>query len=469
MEDGNGRTLSLHRSRGRRDAWVEPHLFLIIQAGRNREAPLRLRLGDVDEVHLGRGPRRKVEIHSDGTARRLRVAVADSWMSSEHAALVGADDGWRLADRGSKNGSLVNGQRVRAAALRDGDVIELGQTFFVFRAALPTPADAPAWLDGGELDALPGLGTMLPELTARFDELARIAASKTSIVIRGSTGTGKELLARAIHQLSGRRGAFLAVNCAGLPETLVESELFGYVRGAFSGADRDRDGLLVASSGGTLFLDEIGDLPPAAQSKLLRALQEQEVRPVGGTTAARVDLRTVAATHRDLDQLVADERFREDLLGRLGGSFALPPLSERREDLGLIVAGLLARIEDPRAHTAGLTAGAIHALLGHAWPRNVRELQKALERAIALAGDDLIGAEHLPAEVRAPARPSPRPATPTSPPAPLSAEDEARRARLIELLRQHDGNVAAVARDMGKVRSQVQRWMKRYGIDGDPA
>ncbi|HEX3479759.1 MAG TPA: sigma 54-interacting transcriptional regulator [Kofleriaceae bacterium] len=460
-----GPTLTL-RSHGSAGWQVElaPHLFLVMQAGCNRVAPLRIRLCEVDEVNLSRAGECRVEVHSDGLRCRVEIGVADSWMSSNHATLVRDAAGWRLVDRGSKNGSRVDGQRQPSAVLRDGAVIELGRTFFLFRAALPTPGDAPRWVDAGKLEAGGGLATMLPELARQFAELARLAASKSSLVIRGPTGSGKELIARAVHALSGRRGRFVAVNCAALPEALVESELFGHVRGAFSGAARDHKGLVEVSGGGTLFLDEIGDLPAQAQSKLLRALQEQAVRPVGGDAEIAIDLRVIAATHRDLEALVAAGGFREDLLARLGGGFELPPLCERREDLGLIINGLLGRIEDPRASRAELSSEAVRALFQHAWPRNIRELQKGLEQAIALAQDAPIELGHLPGELR---RARSQPAARRGDPALLGDEDRARRAQLLELLRTQRGNVAAVARELQTVRSQVQRWIQRYEIARD--
>jgi sigma-54 dependent transcriptional regulator, acetoin dehydrogenase operon transcriptional activator AcoR len=457
MRAGEGQTLSLQPRRERADARVEPFLFLVVQAARPRAPAARFRLDALDEIQIGRGPRRGFE----QSGRKLRISVEDGWLSSHHAVIERDDERWRIVDQRSKNGTSINGARQREAALLDGDVIEVGQTFFLFRAELPAPAASQVCVDSSQLHASVGMATLRPELGARFDELRRVAASKTSIVIRGPSGTGKELLARAIHELSGRAGPFVAVNCAALPETLVESELFGYIKGAFSGADRDRDGLVVASHRGTLFLDEIGDLPGIAQAKLLRVLQEQEVRPVGATVPRRVDLRVVAATHRDLAGMAAAATFREDLLARLGGEFELPALRDRREDLGIVIAALLERIEDPRARDVGFTADAIRVLLDHAWPRNVRELEKALERAIALADGGDVEPAHLPDELRAPrARPSsPRAAIE------LAEHEQQRRAEIVQLLRDHGGNITAVARAMGKVRSQIQRWIKRYAID----
>ena len=470
MRSGRGETLSIVDGGGEvTPTRGEPHLFLVIQSARPAAPPARVRLGGLDELVITRGSQRRIEDGAGG--RRLQLVVADARMSSNHATFRRGEDGWRVVDGTSKNGTRVEGARVDDALLRDGDQIEIGQTHFVYREALPTRADAPVVLDGGELASSPGMATMLPALAERFAELSLLAASKTSLVIRGASGTGKELLARVMHQRSRRGGPFVAVNCAALPEGLIESELFGHVRGAFSGADRAHDGLITTSAGGTLFLDEIGDLPRAAQAKLLRVLQEQEVRPVGATASTPVDLRVLAATHRDLEQACMAGEFREDLLARLGGMFVLPPLCERREDAGLVISALLAASEDPRAAGATFTSEAMRAMLRYDWPRNVRELEKCVERALALADGAAIDVRHLPEEVRVPgevrARRGSTPGAAAAAPgaAALGEEDRVRREQLIALLKEHGGNVAAVARAMSTVRSQVQRWMKRYGLE----
>jgi DNA-binding NtrC family response regulator len=267
------------------------------------------------------------------------------------------------------------------------------------------------------------------------------------VLLGGATGTGKERVARAVHDLSGRSGAFIAVNCGALPATLVESELFGHKKGAFSGAVSDSPGLVVASSGGTLFLDEIGDLPPPAQAALLRVLEEHEVRPVGATTVTQVDLRVVAASHRDLDAMSDDDAFREDLLARLAGfQLELPALADRRVDLGTMLAEI--------APDAKFAAAAVRALFAYGWPRNVRELVRALERAAALAGASEITLAHLPEEIAT----AKFTAEPVAPP-------DARRDELVALLEKHKGNVTKIAGELGRVRQQVQRWLKRYGLD----
>ena len=441
---GNTRSIGA-RDEDRQGPDRGPLLLLIAEGTRPTAGGARYCLGGLDQVTVGRGSRRRVE--RSGSSASLRIP--DEWMSSKHAVMSRERGRWLLEDPGSKNGVKVNGVSVSQTALSAGDVVEVGKTVLVFCHGEPgdAPADTPA-----------GMRTTEPGLARSFGELRRIAAASSSVLIRGETGTGKELVARAVHDQSGRGGAFVPVNCGALVDSVMQSELFGYSKGAFSGADADRDGLLVASSGGTLFLDEIGDLSAAAQAALLRALQEQEVRPVGATSTIPVDLRVVAASHRDLPAMAEAGGFREDLLARLSGyQFQLPPLRERVSDLGDMIAELLRRA----GAGSGLTVEpeVLRALVRYHWPRNVRELANTLERAVALASDGVVVTGHLPQPVRdalTPAAPIKRE---------LSADELERRDRLVALLSQHAGNISAVARELGKVRAQIQRWIKRYDID----
>ncbi|MBU4230741.1 MAG: sigma-54 dependent transcriptional regulator [Proteobacteria bacterium] len=228
--------------------------------------------------------------------------------------------------------------------------------------------------------------------------VVKVAQYDTTVLITGESGTGKELVARGIHQKSGRAGKpFLAINCGGMPSSLLESELFGYVKGAFTGAEKDRKGIFQEAEGGTLFLDEIGELPGDAQVKLLRVLQEREVRPVGGARTVRVDVRVLAATARDLQEGVKAGTFREDLFFRLNViPLHIPPLRERKDDIPLLCLHLLGKIGKKFGKPVPeLSPSALALLLRHQWPGNVRELENALERAVVLA-DKIILPEHLP-------------------------------------------------------------------------
>jgi len=232
--------------------------------------------------------------------------------------------------------------------------------------------------------------------------LERAAEFKTTVLLTGESGTGKEVLARAIHAQSGRREeSFVGVNCGAIPENLLESELFGHARGAFTGADRARRGLFLEADGGTLFLDEIGELPPPLQVKLLRVLQEEEVRPVGESKSRRVDVRVLAATARDLEADVVEGRFRQDLFYRLNVvRVRVPPLRERRDDIPLLVDHFLARFREVLGRPVrGLSDEALDTLVAYSWPGNVRELENVMERAMILAPGDRITLRELPANV----------------------------------------------------------------------
>ena len=388
-------------------------------------------------------------------------------MSGAHALLQRVLGEWIVEDTGSKNGTLLDGRRIDRSPLHDGAVLELGQTLALFRSSLPE--DPAGLLDSEALHATPlALRTLSPALNVEYERVTLVARSAVPVLLRGETGTGKEIVARAIHEASARKGAFVAVNCGALPATLVESELFGFRKGAFSGATEDRLGLVRSADGGTLFLDEIGDLPVSAQAALLRVLQEEEVHPIGATKPLHVDLRVLAATHRNLEALAAEEKFRTDLLARLSGyTLRLPALRDRREDFGLLVGTLLRKlVRDADVNDQGrptTPADAARALLMHDWPLNVRELEKCLAAAVALATDGRIELQHLPESVRSPQRKQEQGAS--SPPAHLSDQDRQHRDELIEHLRQQGGNITAAAKAMGKPRTQVQRWIRRWNID----
>ena len=457
MGDAQGTTLSFHEDgkTGRVGPRPEPVLVLVLECGRPRAGSVRYRLSDLTAVALGRGPERRAE--QVGT--ELTVRVPDKWMSSRHARIEPSFGRWVLTDTESKNGSIVDGHTTKRAVLTDGSLIELGHTLFIFFERLPIEAEAAALLELVPSEGPPpGFATLMPVWNQELTRLRQIASSEIPMLIEGESGTGKEVIARNIHDQSNRRGAFVPVNCGALPENLVESELFGYKKGAFSGAQNDHPGLVKAADGGTLFLDEIGDLPPSSQAALLRVLQEREVMPVGGTRAVEIDLRVVAATHRDLDEMVAEGSFRHDLFARLAGfRVTVPPLAERRADLGVLIGFLHARLF-PTEHP-GFDIDAARLLLRYPWPLNVRELEQALATAQVLAKSEAVRAEHLPDTVRSGRPPgAPRPVV-------LSESDQKVRDQVVAALREHQGNVSAVARALDKDRKQIQRWIKRFGLD----
>jgi two-component system response regulator AtoC len=267
-----------------------------------------------------------------------------------------------------------------------------------------------------------------PPMIELLELLERAAEYKATVLLTGESGTGKEVLARAIHAQSGRRNqAFVAVNCGAIPEALLESELFGHARGAFTGADRARRGLFVEADGGTLFLDEIGELPPALQVKLLRVLQEEEVRPIGEAKPRTVDVRVIAATSRDLEREVSAGGFREDLFYRLDVfRVRVPPLRERREDVPLLVDHFINRFRETLGRPVRTIADdALDRLLEHAWPGNVRELENVIERAIILADGDRITLGELPEAIATPRSAASEPPEPN----PGAGDFSMRRAR----------------------------------------
>jgi DNA-binding NtrC family response regulator len=437
----------------RRGAPGAPALVLILECRRPSMPGFRLMLDDLDEVIVGRRTAPGIE----RGAGRARVFVGDGETSREHLALRRSSTGWDAVDLSSRNGTLVNGERIAVAALVDGDLIEAGGAMFLFvdRPCEGEPHDHDL---AGSARLPVAFRTLSAPLERRIDQVIKIAVSPVPVLVRGETGTGKELLARAIHEASGRRGPFVPVNCGALPRNLIESELFGHRRGAFSGASEDREGLVRRAHQGTLFLDEIAELPPDSQVALLRVLQEGEVRPVGASEDVRVDVRVIAATHQDLQLRIHDGRFRQDLYGRIAGfEVQLPGLRDRREDLGLLIGTILARLGSRDAnHEVALHRVAARALLRYSWPLNIRELEQMLRSAVALCDGGAIGLEHLPETIR-----SYQPAMLPE----LDRSDRALRERVIELLRETEGNVAAVGRAMDRAPNQIRRWCRRLGID----
>jgi two-component system response regulator HydG len=295
-------------------------------------------------------------------------------------------------------------------------------------------------------------------------ELAEtVAPTDSTVLISGESGTGKEVIARYIHRLSERAdGPFLSINCGALPESLLESELFGHTRGSFTGAVKDKDGLLVAAQGGTFFLDEIGEMSPATQVKLLRAIQEREVIPVGATQAVAVDVRIVAATNRDLEEELRKGTFRTDLYYRLNViQLRLPPLRERREDIDLLARHFLERLaEREEAAARELSEDALEALRRYDWPGNVRELENALERAAVVAGGGTLELESLPERVVE--RPEVRLVDEASPPNPTMEVIE--RAYIHWVLQAEGGNKTRAAEVLGIDPSTLYRKLNRYGL-----
>jgi Nif-specific regulatory protein len=316
----------------------------------------------------------------------------------------------------------------------------------------------------GALDERFGFDTIIgrsPAFLAAIGQAKKVAPTDTTVLLTGASGTGKEVLARAIHQASARaEGPFVAVNCAALPETLIESELFGHERGAFTGADRLKRGRFELAGGGTLFLDEVGELAPAVQAKLLRILQDRRYERVGGTSTLTADVRLIAATNRNLEDAVAEQRFREDLFYRLAVfRVHLPSLRERGDDI-LLLADRFVREFGTRMGRGdvGLSREARDLLLSHRWPGNIRELQNAIERSVILSDGGLISAAQLGVVPVATAQASPE--------APAAAHTlpELEKQAIVEALRQAKGNKSEAAAALGLTRTRLYTLLRRYSI-----
>jgi two-component system, NtrC family, response regulator PilR len=315
------------------------------------------------------------------------------------------------------------------------------------------------------LDRVIGVSQVMASL---FEMVRAIAPTSSTVLVTGESGTGKELVARAIHGLSGRaEGPFVSINCGALPDTLLESELFGHVKGAFTDARQGKKGLFEAASGGTLFLDEVGETSPPMQVKLLRALQERRVRPVGGTAEIDVDVRVIAATNVSLEALIEQKRFREDLFYRLQVIPILtPPLRERREDIPLLAQHFLDRFaREMGKRIAKISADAMRQLQSYDWPGNVRELENVIERAVAFETTEAVMPERLPQSVRLPARAEPLPVVGNG--FSLDAYLLSVEARLLgEALERSQGDRGLAARLLGVSPRSLRYLLQKHGGSG---
>ncbi len=357
---------------------------------RNSSAvPARLRLRNASGEHVLDLPADEgLRLVIGREPRKGGVALDDRCASAEHCRIGFKDGTFRITDLRSENGTFVNGLRVAEAFLSGRAQLQVGETLLSFEQA--AGPDAPAD------EALPGLVSRDPAMLPVIEQVRRLSAGRIPVAIHGETGTGKEVVARALHLLAPRSaGSFVALNCGALPKELVESELFGHEKGAFTGADRARAGAFEEASGGTLFLDEIGDLPLDVQVKLLRVLERGEIRRVGGNRAITVDVRIVSATHHDLTAAVEGGTFREDLFYRLCvATIELPPLRQRIADVLPMAEHFVGQFA-PAEMGVTFSQGAIRKLEAHPWPGNARELRNAVQLALLQRSGPVITEEEL--------------------------------------------------------------------------
>jgi DNA-binding NtrC family response regulator len=315
-----------------------------------------------------------------------------------------------------------------------------------------------------QLRSRPGFGGLIgvsQRMQRVYKMIEKVSQHEYPVLILGESGTGKELVARSIHFLGARKNhPFAPVDCSALVPTLIESELFGYVKGAFTGAVQARQGLLEVAQGGTLFLDEIGDMPVDLQAKLLRALQEREVKPVGSTERRRIDVRIIAATNRDLETAIRTGSFRQDLYFRLNVvQIKLPPLRERKSDIPLLVTSFLEKFANPRGESRSISEEAMRQLVSYDWPGNVRELENAIERAVALGSGPIVHVGDLPSNLQ----------YPTTERAPEKDEllplEELERRAILRMLRETSGDKLAAARMLGIGKTTLYRKLKQYHME----
>ncbi len=388
-----------------------------------------------------------------GADEKNDIVLRDAFVSSRHAKLAVQEGRVKVYDLGSTNGTFVNGVRVREAELEEGQALKLGQCELRLQGEErfeQAPAKA--------LDRFCGMVGGSLEMRELYGLLERIAPTEAGVLILGESGTGKELVARAIHGLSPRsRGPMVAINCGAISPELIESELFGHEKGAFTGAMRQHDGAFGQAKGGTLFLDEIGELPLELQPKLLRVLENRSYRRVGGTEELSADVRVVAATHRDLAQAVQEKRFREDLFFRL---FIMPvclaPLRDRREDLPLLCERFLQEFSPGQPKR--LSAEALAKLSAHEFPGNVRELRNVLLRAVILSPGELLREEDIvfPHDFGAPATQGRG--------APLETLEAMEKRLVLKALLAHSWNKAKAAETLGVAKSTLFAKIKLYDL-----
>ena len=412
---------------------------LIWQTGALAGTPLTLTWAGAQALTIGRDA-------------ECAVHLANTDVSRQHATLSRAGDqaGLVITDLDSRNGTRVNGKQVRSARLQDNDVVRLGGCVFVVSAAWGSFAEVAPGLVGGA------------SLKRALAPLHQAAKSDLPIVLEGETGTGKELVARAIHALSGRPGKLVAINCAALPQGLAEAELFGYRRGAFTGAERASPGFFRSAEGGSLLLDEVSDLPLALQAKLLRTLEQRAVQPLGETLPVAIDVRVVVAGQSSLFEAVKRQQFRADLLARLNGiTLTLPPLRERRTDVLPLFSHFLSQLRPDSMPQ--LEPEFVERLVLHDWPFNVREvLQLARRLAVLQGAESALRAKHLPREMSMLAEASsPNPAQPAEPSQPPAID----LASLLAALRSTGGNVTRAAAQLGVTRQRAYRLLEEQSVD----
>jgi DNA-binding NtrC family response regulator len=419
---------------------------------------------------------KKVTLHKTSTTIGKRetndVALTDKTVSRQHLSIDYADDSFILHDKGSTNGSYLNGNRVKEAYLTPGDVIKLGNTQIEFRAFDEKVKIAPS--SNEQFGLLVGTSLKMRQI---FGILERISPTNASVIVEGETGTGKDLVARSVHEHSARRSRpFIVFDCSAVAANLIESELFGHEKGAFTGAVKSRRGAFEEAHGGTIFLDEIGELTSELQPKLLRALEQRQIKRVGGNATVNIDVRVICATNRNLRNEVTEGRFREDLYYRLSVvKVIIPPLRERPEDVPALVDKILRdgkfnRLPGGKLHVTRVEDDALKVLQRYQYPGNVRELVNTLERACSFAENQSISRAHLDyifSQMEHEEEGTERLVVDKDLPfkeAKQKVLEVFEKEYLEDLVERNNHNLSAAAREAGIDRKHIRNLLKKYGI-----
>ena len=423
---------------------------LVVSAGPDQGKEL---ISDKERIRIGAHSSNDLVLAEDRTASR------------HHFEVQYTERGYLLVDLNSTNGTFLDGRRIERAYLSPGSQMRAGSSTLTF-----SPIDEEVTVEpdrDGQLGDMIGQSVKMRQI---FGLIKKIAPMDVSVVIQGETGTGKELVARAIHENSSRKkGPMVVLDCGAIPPNLIESELFGHEKGAFTGAIASRPGAFERANGGTIFLDELGELRLDLQPKLLRVLENREVRRGGGNEVLEVDVRLIAATNRDLVKEIQAGNFREDLYFRLSViGIQLPPLRQRRDDIPHILRKELADPEIVTKHgRKHFTAGALSVLMAYPWPGNIRELMNVLSHVLTFTDGEEIDTHHLPARVQGQQKEQPLPFNEH-----LSFKDAKEqllenfeREYITQVLRRCDGNISRAARESGLHRKSIERLVKKYTLD----
>jgi DNA-binding NtrC family response regulator len=432
-------------------------LRLVVQTG---PAAGRELSTEKDRIRIGNA---RVPPGKDGTGNDL--PLDDKKVSRLHCEISRTEKGWLLVDLESTNGTWLDGKRVERAYLSPGNTLVVGDSCILF-----APIDEEIVVDPdkeGSFGEMVGRSLKMRQI---FGLLKRIAPMEVSVLITGETGTGKELVARGLHECSLRaKGPLVVLDCGSIPENLIESELFGHEKGAFTGATSAREGAFERAKGGTIFLDEIGELRLDMQPRLLRVLENREVRRVGGQDVIDIDVRVVAATNRDLAKEVQEGNFREDLFFRLNViNVQLPPLRARREDIPQLITHALSQPEVVQAHgQKRITPAAMGVLQSYAWPGNARELFNVVSHIITFSDGPDVDVQHLPPRITGAGQKQPLPFNEHLGfhEAKEQLLESFEREYLTALLKRCEGNISRAARESGMHRKSIERLVKKYELD----